>query len=572
MDTPSLLSSFKNKIQKLVVIHNSLSPEKVLIFWVLSFLSLVSFFATLVSINSQFLISVPSYGGKISEGIVGTPRFINPVLATADQDKDLVALVFSGLTKRASDGGIILDTAESIIESEDGLRYSVIIKSDARFHDGQDVTADDIIFTIDKVQNPIIKSPHRVEWEGVSVEKVNDKELTFILKKPFPLFMDTMALGILPKHIWKNLSDEQLSLSDLNIKAIGSGPYMIESIENASGIPTTFFLRSHKHYTLGRPLVEEIIISTYQSEKYLLKALEDNDIQRLHGVSPEKVISLGVASSSIQTSLLPRTFSIFFNPNKSSPLADKNVRKALQMAINKNDIVTKVLSGYGTPIHVPYPFDQEQVASEYNPEKARELLLENKTIRATASSTLTVSLITANTDEMRQVAEMVKSDWEKIGVQVAVKIYDVSDLNQNVIKERDFEVLLFGAITQNPSDLYAFWHSSQRVYPGLNISNYVSKDLDEHLDTLRSSVNKEEREAAYIALREEFVEEVPGIFLFAPSLIYITNDKIKTTLPSFSYDNSSRFTLIESWYRYTDKVWPKTYYKPLLEKIQNIIH
>jgi peptide/nickel transport system substrate-binding protein len=155
---------------------------------------------------------------------------------------------------------------------------------------------------------------------------------------------------------------------------------------------------------------------------------------------------------------------------------------------------------------------------------------------------------------------------------VTIKIYDVSDLNQNVIKDRDFEVLLFGAITQTPSDLYAFWHSSQRNYPGLNISNYVSKDLDEHLEILRSSINEEERNFAYNELRKEFAEEVPGIFLFAPSLIYITNDKITTFLPNFSYDNASRFTLVENWYRYTDKVWPATYYKPLLEKIQNIIH
>lgn len=571
MDIP-FLSNSKSILQKIYSLLRSLTPERVLVFWILISLSLVCFFAALVSINNNYLITVPEYGGKISEGIVGTPRFINPVLATTDQDKDITSLVFAGLTKRASDGEFILDIAESIDQSPDGLRYSVVIKKDASFHDGQDLTSDDIIFTVDKVQNPLIKSPHRVEWEGVSVERINDKELVFTLKKPFPLFMATLSLGILPKHVWKNLTDEQMSLSDLNIKAVGSGPYMIESIETSSGIPTKFNLRSYKYYTLGRPFLERVEISTYQNEKYLLKALEDGDIGRIHGVRPDKVASLDLASSSIKTSLLPRTFSVFFNPNKSSPLADKNVRKALQMAIDKNRIVNEVLSGYGMPVHVPYPFDQEQVETEYNPEKAKELLFQNKTINSSASSTFEISLITANTDEMKQVAEIIKSDWAKINVIVTIKIYDVSDLNQNVIKDRDFEVLLFGAITQTPSDLYAFWHSSQRNYPGLNISNYVSKDLDEHLEILRTSLNNEERDIAYSALRKEFEEEVPGIFLFAPSLIYITNDKVVSAVPAFSYDNASRFTLIESWYRYTDKVWPSTYYKPLLEKIQNIIH
>lgn len=565
-------SSLRKKIHSISTLHKTLSPERVLVLWILVTLSVISFFAALVSINTKYLISVPSYGGKISEGIIGTPRFINPIFATTEQDKDLTTLVFAGLTKKGVDGAIVLDMAESVNQSEDGLKYTVVIKEGARFHNGEDVTSDDIIFTIDKVQNPLIKSPHRVEWEGVTIERISDKELSFLLKRPYPLFIETLSLGIVPKNVWKDLTDEQISLSDLNIKAVGSGPFKIESIETTSGIPTKFILSAHEDYTLGRPFLETIELSTYQNEKYLLKALEDKDIQRAHGVSLQKINALGIASTSIQTSLLPRTFSIFFNPNKSSPLADKSVREALRLAVDKERIVAEVLSGYGTVVSSPYPFDQNQIKTEYSIEKAKELLQKNKTIRESASSTFTVSLITANTEEMRRVAEILKSDWEKIGVIATVKIYDVSDLNQNVIKDRDFEILLFGAITQTPADLYAFWHSSQRAYPGLNISNYVSKSLDEQLEILRSSISEEERDAAYSAIREEFREEVPGIFLFAPSLIYITNDKVTTTLPAFSYDNSSRFTLVQDWHRYTDKVWPKTYHKILLQRIQNIIH
>ena len=173
---------------------------------------------------------------------------------------------------------------------------------------------------------------------------------------------------------------------------------------------------------------------------------------------------------------------------------------------------------------------------------------------------------------MKKVAEMIKSDWAKIGVTATIAIYDVSDLNQNIIKDRDFQALLFGAITETPSDLYAFWHSSQRTYPGLNISNYVSKELDINLEILRSSSVLEERAAAYDAVRKEFLEEIPGIFLFAPSLIYITNDKNISSLPLYSYNNASRFMLVESWYRYTNNIWPKAYYKPLVEIIENVLH
>ncbi len=571
MDTSSYTIKINTFSQKVRLTYRSLSPEKVLAFWVLVSLSLCFFFTTAVFLNKRLLITVPTYGGEIREGIIGTPRFINPVLATTEQDKDLTTLIFAGLTKRDENGSVILDMAESIKESDDGLRYTVTLKDTSYFHDKKEVTADDIIYTVNIVQNPLIKSPYRVEWEGVAVEKNSDNQVTFILKKPFPFFMNTLSLGILPKHIWKNLTEDQISLSDFNIHAVGSGPYKIENITTESGIPITFTLVAHKHYTLGRPYIETLILSTYQNEKYMLKAFQDGDIARVHGISPEKIASLSVSSSSIKTSLLPRTFAIFFNPNKSTPFADKNVRQALQMAINKQEIVDKVLFKYGKIIDSPYPFDTENSVSEYNVEKARDLLASSKAFK-NASSTFEISLVTVNTDEMKKVAEMIKDDWTKVGVNASVAVYEVSDLNQNIIKERDFQVLLFGAITESPSDLYAFWHSSQRSYPGLNISNYVSKDLDENLEILRSSRDEAERVAAYEAMKKEFTEEVPGIFLFAPSLIYINNDKTISPLPLYSYDSSSRFMLIENWYKYTDHVWSKTYHKPMLEIIQNLLH
>ncbi len=571
MDT----SFYKNKVilQKNTItkIYRSLSPEKVLALFALTTLSVLFFFASLVTFNQRYLLTTPSYGGEVREGIIGTPRFINPVLASSEQDKDLTTLVFAGLTKKNKDGSVTLDMAESINQSEDGLRFIVKIKSTARFHDGEKVTPDDILYTILLVQNPLLKSPRRVEWEGVTIEKNSESEITFVLKKPFPLFMETLSLGILPKHVWKNLSEDQISLSDINIHAIGSGPYAIKSVTTESGIPVVFTLSSYKYYTLGRPYIESIVISSYQNEKYLLKAFQDGDINRIHGISPEKIASLSVPASTVKTSLLPRTFTIFFNPNKATSLADKNTREALQLAINKKEIVEKVLLNYGKVTDAPYPFDTESILVEYNPEKAKELLLENKAHK-NASSTVELTLATANTDEMKKVAEMIKIYWEKIGVNVTISIYDVSDLNQNIIKDRDFQVLLFGEITESPSDLYAFWHSSQRTYPGLNVSNYVSKNLDENLDILRSENNEQLRSEAYAAVRKEFAEEVPGIFLFAPSLIYITNDKTISPLPMHSYGKASRFMLVENWYRYSDKVWPKTYYKPFLEAIKNIIN
>lgn len=571
MTLSSIYSLLQKQTSATRILYRSLSPERVLVFWLFIGFATISLFAALLQVNNRYLVTIPAFGGTVHEGIIGTPRFINPVLAISEQDEDLVTLIYAGLTKRDAKGAIILDMASSITESDDKLHYDIVLNSDARFHDGTHVTVDDVIYTISLVQNPIVKSPHRVEWEGVTAEKKSDTELTLSLKKPYPLFMDVLTLGILPKHIWKNLTEEQLPLSDFNIHAVGSGPYMIKEITSVSGIPESFTLTSHPYYTQGRPYIDTLVIHSYQNEKYLTQAFKNNDIDRIHGISPEHALTLGVATSSIHTSLLPRTFTVFFNPNKTDFLSDKKVRSALNMAINKQAIVDTVLHGYGKVIETPYPFDEDQPAQVYDVEQARALLSKSKYIK-NASTTLTITLATANTDEMKKVADMIRKDWEAIGVQTQLAVYEVADLNQTVIKDRDFQALLFGSITESPADLYAFWHSSQRSYPGLNISNYVSKRLDDTLETIRESEDELDRVQAYHTAKQEFADEVPGIFLFAPSLMYITKDAVTSPLPEYSLSASSRFDLITSWYRYTEKVWPKTEQQKAITLLENILH
>lgn len=571
MEKASINSIIKLKKENFLTVYKTLTPEKVIVVWLLLLMAGVLLFAGLLQINNRYLISIPSRGGYIHEGILGTPRFINPVLASSDADKDMVKLIYAGLTKRDNTGNIILDIASSIEESQDKLHYIIKIKPEARFSDNTHVTTDDFIYTISLIQNPLIKSPRRVEWEGITIEKNSDTEFSISLKKAYPLFMNVLTVGILPKHIWKNLTEEQISLSDLNIHAIGSGPFFITNITSVSGIPESFTLSENKYYTLGRPNIKEIVLTIYQNEKYLIQAFQSGDIDRVHGITPEHVKDLKIATSSIKTSLLPRTFSVFFNPNKTDFLSDKKVRSALNMAINKQAIIDNVLKGYGKVIETPFPFDEDQPEATYDKDGARKLLIQSKYLKK-ASSTLEITLSTTNNPEMKKIAEMIQKDWEEVGVHTTLAVYETADLNQGVIKDRDFQALLYGSITNSPADLYAFWHSSQRSYPGLNISNYVSKKLDYNLETIRESEDELDRINSYKSLKAEFTDEVPGIFLFAPSLIYVTRDAVNSPLPIYSLDNSSRFDLISSWYRYTEKVWPKTYYKKLLTNLENIIH
>ncbi|MCH7975051.1 MAG: ABC transporter substrate-binding protein, partial [Bacteroidetes bacterium] len=116
--------------------------------------------------------------------------------------RDLTALVYSGLLKATPDGGLVPDLAKSYTISNDGLNYTFVLRDDITFHDGEPITIDDILFTIEKTQDPTLKSPKRANWDGVAVTKINGQKIQFILRQPYAPFLENTTLGILPRHLW----------------------------------------------------------------------------------------------------------------------------------------------------------------------------------------------------------------------------------------------------------------------------------------------------------------------------------------------------------------------------------
>ena len=250
-----------------------------LLFFALSVTFLISFLILAWKASNLYMVDVPAYGGTLTEGIVGTPRFINPVLASSDADRDMTVLVYSGLMRANNNGRLINDMAEKYEISEDGLIYTFTLKPDLVWQDGEPVTAEDIIFTIEKTKDPSMKSSKRGGWEGVSVEKIDDKTVKFSLKKPYAPFIENTTIGILPRHIWGAMSSDQIASSDLNTKPIGSGPYIISEIKrNSLRIISSYELISNKNFALGRPNIKKIIMQFYSSEREILSAYQRGEV------------------------------------------------------------------------------------------------------------------------------------------------------------------------------------------------------------------------------------------------------------------------------------------------------
>ncbi len=567
-------------VNKLEEAFQKMSGSEKFVTLFFAFLMLLSVLMFLGQINSHIVVDIPAHGGELKEGVVGFPRFVNPLLSSSEADRDLTILVYSGLMRATPQGDLIHDLAKTHSVSDDGLIYTFTLRDDIKFHDGTRVTSDDVIFTVGKTHDTIIKSPKRANWEGVSVEKISDTEIQFILKEPYTPFLENTTMGILPKHIWENIEPEQFAFSSFNVEPIGSGPYKVSSVSrNSSGIPEFYSLNSFDNYALGKPYIDKVELHFYSNQDQLIESYDSGKIAAINSISSEVASKIEEDGKRIERHPLPRIFGIFFNQNQAPLFSNKEVREALNIAIDRDRIVEEILGGYGTPITSPVPggvLNQEILNPETinsidektnsRTEIANNILEEagwefdtdkGIMVKETSKSSLelTFSISTSNAAELKKVADIVKESYEAIGAKVNVQLFEIGNLNQDVIRPREYDSLLFGEIIGREMDLFAFWHSSQRNDPGLNISLYTNIRADALLEDIRTISDKKERKEKFLDLENEIASDIPAVFLYSPDFIYVVPKNIKGLQLGTVTTPAERFLDINNWYIRTDRVW-----------------
>ncbi len=555
-----------NLVLKVEKVISKMRPAEKMVFFFVAIVCIGSSLTLLARVNNSFLVEVPSFGGSFVEGVVGSPRFVNPILAISDTDKDLSSLIYSGLLKPAENGSFVADLADSYEVKENGTVYNFIIRNNAFFHDGQKVTADDVIFTVTKILDPIIKSPKKASWEGILAEKISDNEVKFTLAKPYAPFLETLTVGILPKHIWENATSEEFPFSEFNINPVGSGPYKIDKIErNSGGIPTSIALAAFKKYSLGWPKIKSIIFKFFQNESELLKAYQADGIESMANISPAAGKRFGGNANIVDNISLPRVFGVFLNQNTAPVFLNQEIREALDKTAPKKRILEEVLSGFGRKLDGPTPADVAVDAVETDLAEAKQTLLANgwkenengilEKKSKTGTAIFKFNITTSDAPELKKTAEILKETWEKLGAQIEIKVFEAGDLSQNIIRGRKYDALLFGEVISESNDLYPFWHSSSRIDPGLNISLYANITVDKMLEDIQKGIAETDGRSNREIAVSEIKKDTPAIFLFSPNLLYVKAPQVKNISLKDVSSPSERFIHINDWFIETDKVW-----------------
>jgi len=504
-------------------------------------------------------VKIADFGGEYTEGNVGQPRYINPALASAnDIDSDLCELIFSGLFKYSSEGKIIGDAAEKWEISEDKKTYTIYLKNNIFWHDGKKMTSKDVYFTAQILSNPAYKSPLRESLQSIECQTDGDYIIKFILKNPYALFLNNLTFKILPEHIWKNIPPTSFPLEKRNLKPIGSGPFQLKKLSMDSGGFIHYIkLEKFENYFSQKPLLQYITFYFYASDDELFTAYNKKEILGMNKlpVNWQKKIQNPESVNLFKTKL-PQYFSIFLNQTSNKALQDKNVRAALSMAADRDKIIKDIFGETAEKIDT-IPLFNAPVISSQNSEQAAlsaaNLLeqsgwidFDNDGIREKNGEKLEFSLFAASYPPFMQIAEILKSSWSKIGANIIINIKTSSEINK-LIENRSYDALLFGQILGTDPDPYAFWHSSQKNYPGLNLSLFSNPNADKLLEQIRTSFDADEKNNLYAQLQNIISQEIPAIFLFKTVRLFGVNKKIQST-ETQNNNSQNRFANIIKWY------------------------
>lgn len=552
-------------------LRQHMSPAEKTVLAALIILLITSATLTITGYIKRHTHLIPQPGGSYREATVGQPRYINPILAGAnDLDLDISRLVYSPLFRLDNDLQLQNDIATDYSISDDQKEYTIHLRDNVRWHDGEPLTAADVIFTIRSIQTPEYGSPLATAFQGVEVEQLDDYTVLFILKQPYALFLNTLTVGIVPQHVWESIPPKTAPLAEQMLKPVGSGPFKFAEIttRRKTGEVTSFHLVRNEDYHSQSSYLDEITFIFLPTHEEAIQALLSSKVDGLSFVP----LPLSDAIKSrrqlvLHRLLLPQYFALFFNQHKSEVLSDAGVRAALALATDRERIVAEALQHEGDPVHLPIPpgvfaYNDHLPAPTYDPEVAKQNLDESgwkdddgDGVREKDDQRLRVKIATTDWPEYIRTAELIQEQWGQIGVETEIESFGAGTIQQTVVSPREYEVLLFGEILSSQPDPYPFWHSTQTRSPGLNLSLFKDKDVDKLLEEARKTNSEDERREKYIIFQEKILDLNPAIILYRPYYLFAQKKQMRGVDAYYVDLPAGRFNDVEQWHINTKRVW-----------------
>ncbi|MCF7830930.1 ABC transporter substrate-binding protein [Candidatus Gracilibacteria bacterium] len=513
---------------------------------------------------------IPTTGGIFTGSTIGTVKNLNPLATNSSLfDEDLKQLIFAGLLRYNPVSGQIEDSLANFRISEDSKTYFLTLKNSAYFQDGTPVTINDVIFTFEKViQNPNFSNTIlRDAFEYVSIDTVDEKTLAFILPEQNVFFLSLLTTPILPAKKFENALIEEVTDPDFpfNKHPLGAGPYQLKNIVPNNDGSFRVFLSKNKYFHGGTPLLDQLVFYVYPEFTHLdISHPWTTMFSKIPAVWLDKFEKKLFDQLQLETEyqkreyLLPRFTALFFNLDRES-INNPGLRKALRLSLDKEKILEKESGWKQTDSF----FFFEGVESWHVPDfaEARRTLRDNGFPYNTSTETrfskntgeaLELELITSTSPPVySRFAQNIARNWEKeLGLKIEVKVLTPEEF-QEALKNREYDLVLFGQNFSKNFDSLSTWHSSQAEK--FNLSNLTNEDTDFLIDEVRFSGAQSD----LFALSEELDDILPAIILATPTYNLFVSNELQGFSDTFGKirSHAQRLSGIEKWYFYEKLTW-----------------
>lgn len=498
--------------------------------------------------SDSYSVSSFKDGGTFTEATLGKVNSLNPLFASTNSEKALSKLLFSSLATNDYSGHTGYDLADSIIPDESGKKWTVHLRNDLKWSDGEPLTNSDVIFTINLIQNPSVRSVFSSSFAGVAVSEDEAGNIVFSLASPYVDFDSALDFPILPEHILSDIEPALLLESTFSQKPVSSGPFTFNAIQPVgnSGESITYLI-ANKTYHKNIPILNSFAIHAFLDIDSIVSALNSGTVTataELPSSDSPRITSRNIYER--RTAINSGVFA-FINTD-SSVLSNKTLRQAIQTGINTAPL--REISGSASALAYPILSSQVDMDSwspipDYNPE-ASKLAVAGVGISPESAP---ISVVTVNSGALPAVAENFAGQLRNLGFNVDVSSYDASqEFNLNIVGARNYDILIYEVDLGVEPELFSYYHSSQSSSSGLNFSNYGNAIVNDLILAARSTANDSLRNAKYSSFLRYWVSDVPAIALYQSNISYFYNkntrvfpEDMKLVVPT------DRFAEIEYW-------------------------
>jgi peptide/nickel transport system substrate-binding protein len=509
-------------------------------------------------------------GEAYGEAIVGEPEWVNPLLAVSQADKDLVALVFSGLTRLDEFGQPIPDLAESWEISADGLTYTVALRDDVTWHDGEPFSAEDVAFTMSLLRETGFPGPADLATFWRTVETYADDEHTvrFVLTQPLAAFPDYLRIGILPAHILAGIRPEALADDPFNLEPVGTGRLRWVSLEEQGRVTRVTLQPYPDFYDPARRVeIGQVDLSFYPNPEDAFRALGD-EVQAYGGLAPAQLdAALNSPDLNLYAAPLPVYALLIFNQGDAEGLPffqEEPVRRALAQALNHQALLEalgRTVIGIDSTVQPgTWAYNPALSPPPYDPAQAEQTLdeagwiVEAGGVRARDGVRMRFTLLLADRPADREIGQAVAEQWGQIGVDVSLQVADPDDLLERLDtprgegRGRDFDAALveIGQGRLADPDPYPFWHDSQ-IESGQNYSGFADNEVSRALEVARRDSNGVRRADLYQQFQQLLLDRTAAIPLYSPVYSYAVSCQVQGVALRLFVGPSDRFLNMHEW-------------------------